>query len=361
MSHPQPPQNPYGFAPQGQHGFGPQQGQYGYPHQYQPRPQPAQQPPQQPPVVTKQRTSPLAYALVAMIALIVVGMAALIALGFSSRSTEFSPDGTVPMPPRWANNGYEPPEIESNPDDIPWPTGLQQALTWTQENPIYDQEYAQPLKCELDDLQLRSVSDDALEEQLNAMVACLMGGWDQPMQAIDVTMPRPGLIVYDRTGVQTPCGWKDAPNALWCSGNQQLYYASHLIDSHPELAEMRFGPELIMAHEFAHYIQGRTGIAAGSYAQREGIPEEEALLLNRRHEAQADCFAGLFLNAITNYVEINETDLANFDVLMQRLGGSSPGTTHPYGPSRIHWLSVGLNTFDIGECNTYMADPDTVI
>lgn len=355
MSHPQQPpywQSQSGWQAQSQPW---QQAQ-------QPHPQPWQQPqwqqhPQQHPqqhqypvgVPAKKPTNPLAVALGVMIVLIVVGIAALVVVGLRTLTEE---------PVVYANEDYQAPQITTAPDQFPWPGSMDLAAQWTERNGLYDQTFPSPLRCDLTTLTL-DASDAEIEDQLNAMVACIMSGWDEPVTATGWTLPRPGVTVYDASGIESPCGWREDPNAFWCGANQQLYFGTHLEEYLP-FDQMRFGPEIIMAHEFAHYLQGRVGIAGGMYARADTVSQQEQELLSRRHEAQADCFAGIFIHGIADYAEITQDDIDQFNRLWRILGGDEPGTEHPSGPSRVAWFNTGYATFDIGQCNTYVADPDTV-
>ncbi len=322
-------------------------------------PPPAWQPPPQqpygtgypaPPPPARKSTNPLAVALGVMIVLIVIGIAALVVLGLRALAEEQV---------AYANEDYQAPAITTTPDPYPWPGSMDMAVQWTDRNSLYEQSFPSPLRCDLATLAL-DASDAEIEAELNAMVACIMSGWDQPVTTIGWTLPRPGVTVYDQTGIESPCGWREDANAFWCGANQQLYFGVHLADYLP-FDQMRFGPEIIMAHEFGHYLQGRVGIAGGMFAQADGVSEREQELLSRRHEAQADCFAGLFLHGITDYAEISPADIDQFNRLWRVLGGDEPGTNHPSGPSRVHWFNIGYTTFDIGQCNTYVADPGSVV
>lgn len=298
------------------------------------------------------KRNPLATALIVVAGLVVAGIAVLVVIGLATGGPGV----------KYANEDWVAPEVDTNPDQVPAPSSIGEAEQWTADSAIYGQQFPSPIKCELTPLDQQTATDAELEQQLNDLVGCIMGGWDQPMTAIGVTMPRPSVTVYDETGVQTPCGFQDEPNAMYCGVNQQLYYASHLNEYVGAIKSSRFGHELVIAHEFGHYIQGRLGITTSRMALMEMAgSEQEALRINRRLEAQADCFSALFLKSSSVALGIKQSDVDDLNSIMNELGGPDPGKTHPSGPSRVYWGSVGLSTDDIGKCNTFTAPDDTVI
>jgi hypothetical protein len=97
--------------------------------------------------------------------------------------------------------------------------------------------------------------------------------------------------------ISTRCGSGRIPrNAFYCPADQQIYWSNTLGDILAPFDESPRAGDQIMAHEFGHALQGRTGIIASSQGIRQNISDEQARLqLGRRTELQADCFAGQFM------------------------------------------------------------------
>jgi predicted metalloprotease len=128
------------------------------------------------------------------------------------------------------------------------------------------------------------------------------------------------------------------------------------------MQSMRFIADQVMAHEFGHAIQGRTGIIMSSeYVEQDALDEETALETNRRKELQADCFSGAMMNGATESSQMTEQDRADIVAGFQALGGPE-GTSDDHGrdTSRAYWSSVGLTNTSLTACKTYDASSDLV-
>ena len=99
-------------------------------------------------------------------------------------------------------------------------------------------------------------------------------------------------------------------NAFYCSADQQLYYSNQLPQVIPSAAANKWTADIIMAHEYAHLLQGRTGISisAQALAQRSGDKATEYAYI-RRLETQADCFAGMFIRSVSVSLGVQQDDL----------------------------------------------------
>ena len=83
-------------------------------------------------------------------------------------------------------------------------------------------------------------------------------------------------------------------NAFYCSADQQIYFSNLLRRPCRSSRDDKWAADVVMAHEFGHALQGRTGILVSS--ARPG-PERRrqvgpSCIRSRRLETQADCFSG---------------------------------------------------------------------
>lgn len=304
----------------------------------------------QPPAASGRR--PLATVLLVMLGLVGASIVTLVIVGVLTSGL-----GGV----RYANDDYTPPPPNLSPEDVPAPASLAQATEWTQQNPLYRQTMPEPLRCDLAPIDYPNSSPEAKGQYLNDFVACMMGGWDPVMQQAGFVMPRPSVIMYDpATNPKSKCGDLVSNNASYCALTQQLYVATDL-EEIPTVAAARRGADFVIAHELGHAIQGRAGIIMARMAlMQQASSDVAAYTINRRLEAQADCFAGLYLRAASRSLGLTDEDVQQWQALAQQLGGNKPGKTHPSGPSRVYWTSMGLSTKDIGQCNTFVTPDETV-
>lgn len=314
--------------------------------------------------VRRRRSSVTVLVWVVVVGLALVGgVGALGALGESGSTG----GGTA-----YKNETYQVPPPDSNPPDIPMPEYQSELTSWTRDNKVYQVSVARPVRCELPDLDYGASSDAQVEKHLNELTACLMRVWGPALEQAGYTAVRPTVTVY--TGhPSTACGKAPSENAFYCAGDQQIYFSHDLPDAVPaDLRGKRLVVEAIMAHEFGHAIQARTGIlAANSIAKQQfhkAGKDAEELVAGRRSETQADCLSGQFTNAVGQSLKVSSSDQANLRSLFRSFGddvGSGgkidPGEgNHGSGESRQSWYSKGLASVAISTCNTFSA-PDSQV
>lgn len=285
-------------------------------------------------------------------AALVLGM---IGLGVLIANSLFGQASTVP----YANEDYTPPPVEQ-PDDIPVPETYEQLDEFLYANPVNAERVASPIRCEINRVDTRTASDPELEGHFNALMGCEMTTWDRTLESAGWQLFRPPVTIYD-TPIQTPCGEMPQRNAAYCAANQQLYYASDL-PNQPGIEQEASNPtamDLVMAHEFGHALQGRTGQFAAATILMQDASKEDQLLMSRRIETQADCYAGLYLASAAQSTPYTQEDFDNFLNLAEQLGSDNltgdPDilSTHPRGEARRYWVQTGLSTTEIGKCSTY--------
>lgn len=389
-------QNSFGHQPQyGQQGFG-QQG-YGQPAFGQP--QYAQQqfgqrpyapfPPTRPP----RRRNPLRGCLLALLivgGLAVIGVVALGALGAAvnsaSGSTTSEPttaptsvqtsDGqtTEPTSPAssaaagdYQNESYQVPQVSTNPPALPAPQTYTQASAWLTKNKLYAQSVAKPVRCEMSDIDLSTASRAQLQAHLNELTGCLMRVWGPTLIDAGYTPVRPSVTIYSGS-VTTQCGKLPQENAVYCGADQQIYYAADLPDLIPSsLASSKFITESVIAHEFGHAVQARSGILISESALEDQQDTKTGQYnYSRRLELQADCFAGEFISSVAQSLSMNSTDLTNIQKLFYSFGddvltgNSAVVGNHGRGGSRMSWMKAGMSNAQLTTCNTFSASASTV-
>ncbi|MDR0989762.1 MAG: neutral zinc metallopeptidase [Propionibacteriaceae bacterium] len=270
----------------------------------------------------------------------------------SAAPPTYAGESTGPRFSQWPENPYPPelvyPETESDLD------------FYLNSNSLYDQTLA-PTACSVGTVDLATASFDELDRYMTDLVACLMDAWDDPVYAAGYELPRPSVTIYSE-GFTTKCGQAPAYNAFYCGADQQLYYSYDLVQLFsPDLREARFMTEAIMAHEFGHTVQGRTGILTSeAYYQEEAATPEDEALWSRRTELQADCFSGLFLNSISQGSGLTAQDQANISQMFAQLGDPPLGGDHGRSASRQYWFHVGISNNWIGACQTFTVPADQV-
>ncbi|MCC2591978.1 neutral zinc metallopeptidase [Tessaracoccus sp. OS52] len=330
---------PQAGGPYGPGGFGPS-GQF---------------PPPRPP----RKSGPPA-ALVATVVIAGVVLAGMLVYAFLPRG------GPDQVGPRYLNEDYEVPAVTSSPPDLEIPTTEEELVALLEDNPVYQETMAVPVRCDLalEDEPL-GLSDDELEARMGEFVGCLTRAWGPLLEEAGFVAYQPRLTVYPAGGtVQTQCGTAESMNAFFCGGDQNLYLAPDIARVlPPETASARVLYELIIAHEYGHAMQGRIGVFASSKIVEVQAPEDIALEFSRRVELQADCFAGTGMLSLAESLQLTDADVEDLsaisfdigdDVLRERFGGDPTEVgNHGTGDNRVLWVERGLSDPAMATCNTW--------
>ncbi|MFN8136265.1 MAG: neutral zinc metallopeptidase [Propionicimonas sp.] len=269
---------------------------------------------------------------------------------------------TAPVP----QNTTPVPAPDTNPPELPQPTTYEEAETWLVSNPVYEQIAPVPTDCAVPRIDITTASAADLTTHLNELTACLWRVWSGPLESAGFQLPRPPVTVYTEP-ITTGCGNLDEVNAVYCAADQRIYYARPLWKIFPpEQQKAPFVVESILAHEFGHTIQARTGILISSMAFEQKASTSEAKVFSRRLEVQADCLAGTFTSAVGPSSGLSGGDLSNLRDVFYNLGDDVLSNQaniqgdHGLGRSRKAWFTVGQDNTLVGKCNTYTAPATSV-
>nr|WP_246425202.1 neutral zinc metallopeptidase [Streptomonospora nanhaiensis] len=106
----------------------------------------------------------------------------------------------------------------------------------------------------------------------------------------------------------------------------------------------------LLGHEYGHHVQQATGILEESYAMERQAPTEDAELeALRRTELQAECMAGVAMQAMGGF------DQAEIDRANTFLNSGSDLPTHGTSANRQEWFDNGASADTLEACNTYGA------
>lgn len=267
----------------------------------------------------------------------------------------------------YKNEDYRVPPVDLNPPKLPQPKTLSQAKQLVAQNKLYNQQLAQPVRCEVGAVNTQKASPEEQEKQLNSMMECLLRVWGPALESAGWTPVRPSVTVY-ASPVQSKCGSTKRRNASYCGADQQIYVSTDLVDVFPSnLRNNRYLVETVLAHEFGHALQGRSAILVSNLVlEDKASTKSERLLLSRRLEQQADCFAGMFLNSIAHSAQMSDNDRKAVAELTHAIGddvlSKDPDIEgdHGHGENRQRWLETGLSNTKVSMCNTYVV-PDSEV
>lgn len=245
-------------------------------------------------------------------------------------------------------------KADTDPKPVPQPGTWTRASTLTKNNPLYKRTVKVPTRCGVGLIDPAAITASALKKHLDRMAGCLTMVWRPQVRAAGFTMPYPPVTVY--TGDSTsPCGRMNAHNAFYCSGSQRIYFGTQL---HEILPDRDYAYDLIMAHEYGHAVQARTGIFTSAFAYYYAATGEERRRIMRRVELQADCFAGAGMNALSRYTRLTASDRRGFAEIARAIADDTMTgkvLEHGSADARERWLKRGLGTASLKGCNTFTA------
>jgi predicted metalloprotease len=308
-------------------------------------------PPAQPP----RRRSPMMSLLLGLVAMSVLAIVGLVLVNLLTGSSDTA----------YQNDNYQVPPPDTSPPEVPLPETYAEAEDWLVNNAFYDQSAPIPVRCDNPPIDVASASDADLETHFNNQVECLMRVWDPPVTGAGFRLPRPSVTIYGEK-ITTKCG-ESGVNAFYCLADQQIYFSNLLPQAVPIVRTNKWAAEVVMAHEFGHAIQGRTGLLISAHALAQNAESErESNRLIRRLELQADCLSGIYMNSVSRSMGIQQSDVRGIQDTYIAVGDDTitgePDVegNHGLARSREFWGTTGMRTTDIGLCNTFVAPANEV-
>ena len=295
--------------------------------------------------------------LLALIGVSLLALTGLIVAGLTVRPAEVA----------YVNDDYQVPAAELNPPPIPVPESFAQAQEWVARNALYGQTTPAPVRCQVPPIDVAIADDASLKSHFENLMECLVRVWEPAVTQAGFEIYRPTVTIYDEE-ITTKCGSGKLPqNAFYCGADQQIYWSSTLgAVLAPFSISKRAGDE-VMAHEFGHAIQGRSGILTSKNWIISEAPDKTAgLEVARRNETQADCLAGMFVRSVSVSLDLQQSDVEQIQQNFANSGddviSGKPDAVGNHGrsPSRRYWGTMGLTTDQVGRCNTYVAAPNLV-
>ncbi len=305
---------------------------------------------QPPRVPTPTRRNPLRLLLFAIMGVALIALAGFVAVGTLSNTSEVA----------YQNDDYKVPPPDTNPPPIPLPETYEQANDWVTNSPFYAQTAPAPVRCETQPINVGTASDAQLKSHFEGMMECLIRVWQPPVTEAGLQIVRPTVTIYGEK-MTTKCG-DSGINAFYCAADQQVYYSNQLAEYISVVKQDKWAADVVIAHEFGHALQGRTGIliAAKALGQNSGDQATD-LLYTRRLETQADCLSGMFIRSVSVSLNVEQQDLQGIYDTYKAIGDDTLSNdpkvvgNHGLALSRLFWGQTGLANGAIGKCNTFVA------
>ena len=214
----------------------------------------------------------------------------------------------------------------------------------------------------------QAAANDPQVDFVRAILGETEDTWGEIFAANGQQYERPKLVLFTG-GVRTACGSaSSAVGPFYCPGDHKVYLDLGFFQQMQTRfhAAGDFARAYVIAHEVGHHVQNLTGVFGKvDDARRRGASLEGATGLSVRQELQADCFAGVWANRTNQRKQwmqpgdvesaINAATAIGDDTLQEQSQGRvvPDSFTHGTSAQRVHWFKAGLETGDVGKCNTF--------
>ncbi|WP_224816168.1 neutral zinc metallopeptidase [Hasllibacter sp. MH4015] len=178
----------------------------------------------------------------------------------------------------------------------------------------------------------------------------------------------PPTLVLFSGATQSGCGGAQAATGpFYCPADERAYLdtAFFAYMSRQLGAGGDFAAAYVIAHEVAHHVQNELGILAEANRIRASSSQTQSNRISVMLELQADCFSGVWASRLGDILEPGDLDEAlnaarriGDDYLQTRGGGVARPHTFTHGTSeqRARWFTIGYQTGDPNQCDTFAAD-----
>ena len=177
----------------------------------------------------------------------------------------------------------------------------------------------------------------------------------------------PNLVLFSGQ-VNSACGMASAAmGPFYCPADKKVYIDLAFFDDLKRRhgASGDFAQAYVIAHEVGHHVQNLLGTSTQVRKAQRGLGKAGANELSVNLELQADCFAGLWGNhadrsrQVLEQGDIEEALNAASAIGDDRLQKEAQGYvvpesfTHGTSKQRVHWFRKGIDSGDVGDCDTF--------
>ncbi len=189
--------------------------------------------------------------------------------------------------------------------------------------------------------------------------------WTQVFEKGGRSYRKPHLVLFsDR--VDSACGLASAAvGPFYCPADGKVYLDMAFFRelSQRFRAPGEFARAYVIAHEVGHHVQNLLGVSDRvERAQQRAASRAQANQYSVRLELQADCLAGVFGHYDQQYLDPGEAEeglraaaaIGDDNLQKQSQGYVAPESwTHGSSAMRVRWLRKGLDTGEVGSCDTF--------
>lgn len=220
-------------------------------------------------------------------------------------------------------------------------------------------------------MQQGAVQESAQEKADRHLVAVVLADTEDTWKAVFAEKGgqyrEPKLVLF-RGSTPTGCGTgQAAAGPFYCSADEKVYIDLGFYDELRQRfhAPGDFAQAYVIAHEVGHHVQHLLGISEKVQQARQRASAAKSNALSVRLELQADCLAGVWGNQANRSKQILEagdieealaaaTAIGDDTLQKSARGYAVPDSfTHGTSEQRVRWFRRGMDSGDIGNCDTF--------
>lgn len=211
--------------------------------------------------------------------------------------------------------------------------------------------------------------EDDMKTFVSVVLADTETMWQAAFDQAGQTYQEPTLVLFTGS-VRSACGLGQAAmGPFYCPADQKVYIdLSFYDDLRTQFgAPGDFAQAYVIAHEVGHHVQNLLGVSGKIQELRQRSSEVESNRLSVLLELHADCLAGVWaydadnVRKLLEHGDVEEGLRAAAAIGDDRLQQQSRGYvtpdsfTHGSSEQRVRWFRTGLETGDVGACDTFSA------
>lgn len=208
--------------------------------------------------------------------------------------------------------------------------------------------------------------DDENERFVAVILAETEDVWGPMFRESRLEYHEPRLVLFSGL-TRSACGSaQSAMGPFYCPGDQTVYLDMDFFRVMQDQLGSRgeFARAYVIAHEIGHHVQDELGLLAETNRLRARAGERQANEISVRVELQADCYAGIWANAVRDRLQLTDADIKSALDTAARIGDdalqqASQGRvvpdsfTHGTSEQRQSWFYQGYQTGDPDKCDTF--------
>ncbi len=208
--------------------------------------------------------------------------------------------------------------------------------------------------------------DDPNEEFVSVVLGQTEDVWGRLFEESNLKYADPRLVLFTGATASACGAAQSAMGPFYCPNDQTVYLDMDFFRIMEQQLGSRgeFARAYVIAHEVGHHVQDELGLLSQVNAQRSRVGDRESNALSVRVELQADCYAGIWANAVRQSLALTDDDIRSALDTAARIGDdalqqASQGRvvpdsfTHGSSEQRQEWFHRGYSSGDPDQCDTF--------